>query len=196
MVKRAPAGRHIRGGKTEIVIQTKIRAPAERCFDLARSIDFHVDSAASTQEQAVAGVTTGLIAEGEEVQWRAKHFGLWWNMRVRITGFRPPNYFQDSMVKGPFHSFTHDHTFQMEDSSTLMTDHITFRSGVPWAGFLLDRWVSRHHLQRFLQSRNAQFKIAAETNAWQRFLQDQGHRSPKFLEPNALQGHQSYKWPR
>jgi hypothetical protein len=63
----------------------------------------------------------------------------------------------------------------MEDSNTVMTDRIIFRSAVPWAGVGLDRWVLRRHLQRFLQNRNAQLKIALETNAWQRFLQDQVH---------------------
>lgn len=155
---------------TEIVLQTTIHAPVERCFDLARSIDFHVDSVASTQEQAIAGMMTGLISLGEEVEWRARHLGLWWNMRVRITAFQPPRYFQDSMVKGPLGSFTHDHIFETEDSSTLMTDRIRFRSSVP--GLLLDRWILRGHLLHFLQNRNSHLKAAAETNTWRRFLQN------------------------
>src|SRR5260370_2935885 len=99
-----------------------INAPVQSCFDLARSIDFHLYAAQSTCEKAIRGVTTGLISEGEEVEWKAKHFGLWWKMRVRITAFQPPLYFQDSMVEGPFRSFIHDHTFDHLDPGTLMTD--------------------------------------------------------------------------
>jgi len=45
--------------------------PKTELFDRARSIDAHKDSMARSREQAVAGVTTGLISLGEEVTWRA-----------------------------------------------------------------------------------------------------------------------------
>jgi hypothetical protein len=60
-----------------IQLTTIILAPVERVFDLARSIDLHVASTAHTGERAVAGVTSGLLGPGEEVTWRAKHFGVW-----------------------------------------------------------------------------------------------------------------------
>lgn len=37
----------------------------ERLFDLARSIDVHVESQRASGERAVSGVTSGLIGEGE-----------------------------------------------------------------------------------------------------------------------------------
>lgn len=40
------------------VVVTEIRAPIERCFDLARSIDFHVVSQSGAKERAVAGTTS------------------------------------------------------------------------------------------------------------------------------------------
>jgi ligand-binding SRPBCC domain-containing protein len=128
-----------------------------------------MQSAASTREQAVGGIASGLIEECQEVEWRAKHFGFWLKMRVRITGFKRPEYFQDSMVEGPFRSFTHDHSFEVQRSSTLMTDHITFVSPVPLAGRLADRLIVRH-LRNFVGDRNAQLKLAAESNAWQLYL--------------------------
>ena len=60
-----------------IRLETVMRAPIARCFDLARSIDLHIVSTAQTGERAVGGVTTGLIGPGEHVTWRAKHFGVW-----------------------------------------------------------------------------------------------------------------------
>lgn len=59
-----------------IEITTTVAAPAERVFDLARSIDLHMASTSGTNEQAIAGVTTGLIGADDEVTWRAKHFGV------------------------------------------------------------------------------------------------------------------------
>ena len=60
-----------------IILRTEVNAPAERCFNLSRSIDFHQHSTAHTQERAIAGKTTGLIELGETVTWRAKHVGVW-----------------------------------------------------------------------------------------------------------------------
>ncbi len=49
--------------KTELT--TQINAPIERCFDLARSIDLHIESTKQTGEQAIVGCTSGLIGLGE-----------------------------------------------------------------------------------------------------------------------------------
>ena len=55
-----------------IELKIKIKAPIEICFDLARSIDLHVDSTNHTGEKAVGGVTSGLIGLGESVTWRGQ----------------------------------------------------------------------------------------------------------------------------
>lgn len=68
-----------------IELATSIAAPIERVFDLARSIELHTNSTLSTGERAVAGVTSGLIGQDEEVTWRARHFGVWQSLTVRVT---------------------------------------------------------------------------------------------------------------
>jgi ligand-binding SRPBCC domain-containing protein len=111
-----------------------IEAPSARCFDLARSIDFHLHSVSSTKEQAISGVTSGLIDMGQHVQWRARHFGFWFHMTVSITEMNRPFHFQDAMVKGPFRYFRHDHTFTQQGQSTLMVDSrgIRLTCSNPW----------------------------------------------------------------
>ena len=52
-----------------IHLTTFIAAPLERVFDLARSIDLHKKSMAESGEQAVGGITMGLINNGETVTW-------------------------------------------------------------------------------------------------------------------------------
>ena len=91
-----------------IRLWTPIAAPPERVFDLARSIDAHQDSAEGTQERAIGGVTKGLIGLGEEVTWKARHFGIKQRLTVRITRFERPARFQDVMVSGAFKSMKHD----------------------------------------------------------------------------------------
>jgi len=85
-----------------IELITKIHAPIEICFDLARSIELHKRSTAETGEEAVAGVTSGLIGAGETVTWRAKHFGIWQHLTSVISEFEYPVYFRDEMVRGIF----------------------------------------------------------------------------------------------
>jgi hypothetical protein len=70
---------------------TKIRAPAERVFDLSRSVDLHVRSAGSTGETAITGVTSGLLELRQEVTWRGKHFGVWQNLTSKITRCSRPD---------------------------------------------------------------------------------------------------------
>jgi ligand-binding SRPBCC domain-containing protein len=151
-------------------LQTTIEAPLERCFDLARSIDFHQHSVSSTQEQAIGGVTSGLIDMGQQVQWRAKHFGLWLHMTVTITEMKRPSHFQDVMISGPFRYFKHDHTFTQQSRNTIMIDSLEFASPVPVLGSLADIVVLRSHLKRFLQGRNLALKAAAESDQWRNFL--------------------------
>jgi hypothetical protein len=79
---------------------TLIRAPIERCFDLARSVEAHLAGNVHCGEQAVAagGVTSGLVGLGQRVTWRAKHFGVWHQLTSEITQMDRPAYFQDVMV--------------------------------------------------------------------------------------------------
>jgi ligand-binding SRPBCC domain-containing protein len=151
-------------------LQTTIEAPLERCFDLARSIDFHVHSVSDTKEKAVGGITSGLIGHGQQVEWRARHFGLWFNMTVAITEMDRPMHFQDAMIKGPFRYFRHDHTFTHQNSGTLMVDCVEFASPVAVLGSLVDFFILRYHLKRFLQKRNHLLKAAAESDQWRNYL--------------------------
>src|SRR5262245_31855607 len=95
-----------------IELITIIAAPVERTFDLSRSIDLHTESTSATGERAVGGATSGLTGPGQEVTWRARHFGVWQSLTSRIVAFDRPAHFRDSMVRGAFRRFDHDHFFE------------------------------------------------------------------------------------
>ncbi|MFL5353832.1 SRPBCC family protein [Archangium sp.] len=153
-----------------IRLNTLISAPLQRCFDLSRSIDMHLASAASSDEQAIAGVTTGLIGAGQEVTWRARHFGIWLTLTSRITAFNPSRHFRDSMVRGPFRRFDHDHFFAHQGDATLMTDVFDFESPLGVAGRFVDWLILRRHMQAFLMARNETLRNVAQSDDWRRFL--------------------------
>src|SRR5687768_2999405 len=94
-----------------IRLETRITAPIEVVFDLARSIDLHKITTAHTNEEAVAGKTSGLIGLGESVTWKARHFGMSHLLTSEITSYERPHTFTDEMVKGPFKSMNHSHSF-------------------------------------------------------------------------------------
>ena len=158
-------------GMSRIELTTEIRAPIERCFDLARSIDLHLASGEATRERAVAGVTRGLIALGEQVTWRARHFGIYFRLTSRITDLERPAFFRDRMVEGPFTSFEHDHAFESTGGVTLMHDDLRFAAPLGPLGRLADALLLRRHLRRFITERNATIKRVAETSGeWRRYL--------------------------
>ena len=104
------------------------------------------------------------------MQWRARHFGLWFLMTVAITEMNRPSHFQDAMVQGPFRYFRHDHTFTQQNGGTLMIDRVEFGSPVPALGFLADVLFLRQYLKHFLQIRNRALKAAAESDQWRNYL--------------------------
>jgi ligand-binding SRPBCC domain-containing protein len=145
-----------------IKLQTFINAPVEQCFDLARSVDLHLQSMQQHNEQAIAGVTGGLIDLHETVTWKARHFGLPFKMTVEITEMVYANYFVDQMVRGPFKWFRHYHAFQARNGGTLMVDEFVFRSPLGWLGKLVDNLVLKDYLHKLLEQRNEVIKQAAE----------------------------------
>lgn len=141
----------------------------ERCFKLATSIDLHLASAAQTGETAVGGVTSGLIGEGESVEWRGKHFGRWLTHTSKIEGWRPFSYFREVMTKGWFLRFEHEHHFAVMDDGTRMRDEIRF-SASGMMGRVKEK-IARRHLIGMLRRRNAMIKRTAESEEWHRYLE-------------------------
>ena len=145
-----------------ITILTTVRASVERCFDASRDLDLHLESMGHTGERAVGGKTSGLIALGEQVTWEGRHFGIRQRFTSKITAFDRPRYFQDSMIRGAFHSFVHDHYFEPADGGTIMKDVLTFRSPLGPLGAIVDRLVMTRYLTRMLTRRNDVLKRILE----------------------------------
>ncbi|WP_409293211.1 SRPBCC family protein [Peribacillus sp. SCS-37] len=139
-----------------------IKAPIQVCFDLSRSIDIHMESTAYTNERAVKGRTSGLIELRETVTWEAKHFGIRQQLTSIITEFDPPNRFVDEMVSGAFKRFRHEHTFELVDDGTVMTDKFDYTSPFGPLGRLADVLFLRSYMERLLLRRNEYIKSKAE----------------------------------
>lgn len=152
---------------------TVIRAPIERCFDLARSVEVHLVGNIHWGESAVAtaGVTSGLIDLGQRVTWRAKHFGVWQRLTVEITKMDPPTYFQDTMIRGPFRHMQHDHFFRtLAPDATEMRDVFRFAAPLPILGRFAEIAVLRTYMRKLLRERNAVVREIAESDLWRTYV--------------------------
>jgi len=146
-----------------IELRTEIRAPIETVFDLARSIDAHLGSMGKSRERAVAGVTSGLIGLGEEVTWRATHFGVPCKMTSRISAMDRPTRFVDEQVRGPFGRFHHEHRFESSGDITVMYDTIDFSSPFGFIGRIVDRIGLERYMAQIIRERNLFLKAEAES---------------------------------
>jgi ligand-binding SRPBCC domain-containing protein len=145
-----------------IELATHINAPIAKCFNLARSIDIHVDSMQQSGESAVAGRTSGLIELGETVTWRAKHFGVWQTLTSKVTEMDYPNYFTDEMVQGAFKNFRHEHYFYPINNQTLMKDIFMFDAPLGFLGIIANFLFLERYMHNLLQQRNEVIKKVAE----------------------------------
>ncbi|MFT3687390.1 MAG: hypothetical protein QM783_21120 [Phycisphaerales bacterium] len=59
---------------TTIHLITKIKAPVQTVFDLARNIDIHQQSTSKSNEKAIGGITSGLINLNENCNLERQTF--------------------------------------------------------------------------------------------------------------------------
>ena len=152
---------------------TVIRAPIERCFDLARSVEAHLAGNTHWGESAVAtaGVTSGLVGLGEWVTWRARHFGVRQELTSEITAMDRPVYFKDTMIRGAFRSMNHQHYFHpLSEEETEMKDVFRFAAPLGILGRVVEFAVLRRYMRTLLRERNAVLREIAESAAWPQYL--------------------------
>ncbi len=156
-----------------IHLETRIAATPERCFLLSLNIDLHKASTVQTSERAIAGVTSGIIGPNQTVTFQARHFGLMLTHSSLISAYDRPHHFRDTMLRGMFRTFEHDHYFDPQpEGTTLMRDDLYFTAPLGPLGRIAEALVLRRYLTRFLQERNQLIKTVAESSQeiWQPYL--------------------------
>ncbi|HLX66509.1 MAG TPA: SRPBCC family protein [Puia sp.] len=154
-----------------IHLTTFVAAPAQRVFDLARSIDLHRKSMAHTGEEAIAGTTSGLIGLNETVTWKARHLRRMRVLKSKITAMDPPLSFTDEMVDGDFKSLRHEHHFKKIDNGTLLIDVFAYEAPYGSLGRLADRLFLTRYMKTLLETRNKMIKEYAESEKWKFILE-------------------------
>jgi ligand-binding SRPBCC domain-containing protein len=112
---------------------------------------------------------SGLLNLGDQVTWRARHFGVWQTLTSEITAFDRPNHFRDSQTQGVFARLVHDHRFEAVGETTKISDVLDYAAPLGLLGRLAERLVLNAYLRRFLAGRLAIIKVVAESNEWKSY---------------------------
>jgi ligand-binding SRPBCC domain-containing protein len=114
------------------------------------------------REEVVAATADDLLGPSDEVTWRARQFGLAFELTVRIVEFDRPRHFRDSMVSGPFAWMHHDHEFREREEITTMEDTFAYALPLGPLGRIADFLAVRRRLRSLLERRCRAIKEAAE----------------------------------
>ncbi len=149
---------------TTITVETGINAPIELCFDLARDLGAHVESASFSDERLVEpGKTAGLLELGDVYTIEGTHFGFRQRFTTRIVELQRPHRFVDEMVKGTFKWLRHVHEFHPARNGTIMCDVLSWKAPLGVVGQLADFLFLKNHMRGFVSRKQFQLKLLAET---------------------------------
>jgi ligand-binding SRPBCC domain-containing protein len=162
-----------------------INAPIDRCFLLSTSIEIVAQTLAM---HPVSGQTSGLITTGSQLLWRGWKFGLPAWHETFITRYDAPDFFQDTMGRGMFRHFQHDHRFEDIDGRTLLIDIVRFSMPLGPLGRLVGKYVVVPHVLATMQKRFALLKRLAEGEEWRRYLVDASLPAESSPHPAPLSG--------
>ncbi len=144
-----------------------INAPVDRCFLLSTSIAL-VERTIGMKP--VQGKTSGLIVQGDRLLWRGWKFGLPSMHETLITGYKRPSFFQDTMGRGYFRHFQHDHQFEEIDGRTLLVDVVRFSMPLGPAGRAVGKYVVVPHVMNLMLRRFDLLKRVAEGPDWEQYI--------------------------
>ena len=149
-----------------ITVETRIRAHIELCFDLARDVNAHAESAAFSSERVVKpGKMHGLLELNDLVAFEGRHFGIRQKFVARITALDRPNRFVDEMVEGTFKWLRHVHEFEWKNGVTIMRDRLEWKAPLGFIGKLADLLFISRHMQWFVFTKQRALKQIAEKRA-------------------------------
>jgi ligand-binding SRPBCC domain-containing protein len=146
---------------------THVNAPIDRCFLLGTSVKL---VSRTLGMHALERDETGLVQPNDRLIWHGWKFGFPQMHETLITAYDRPHYFQDSMGRGRFKRYQHEHTFTEIDGHTLLHDKIRFSLPLGWAGDIVAKTVVVPYIAGMLHRHLQLLKRVAETDEWRKYL--------------------------
>lgn len=148
-----------------------INAPIERCFLLSTNIEL---VGRTLGMKPIEGKTSGLVLPDDKLLWAGWKFGFPQMHESLISQYDRPAFFQDTMERGRFKRYQHDHYFYEMDERTVLNDKIRFTLPLGIVGRMVGKFVLVPYLSRRLRRRLVMLKKVAESRKeWQKYLPDE-----------------------
>jgi ligand-binding SRPBCC domain-containing protein len=148
-----------------------IKAPIDRCFLLSTNVEL---VGKTLGMKPIEGKTSGSIEDGDRLMWAGWKFGMPQMHESLITQYERPTFFQDTMGRGKFQKYQHDHYLYEMDGLTLLNDKLRFALPMGWAGALVGKYVMVPYISRLLRRRMQLLKRVAEGKELRRYLPEGG----------------------
>jgi ligand-binding SRPBCC domain-containing protein len=117
------------------------------------------------------GITSGLLALGDRVTWRGRHFGIRWSLTSEISAMDPPAWFRVVMIRGPFRFMRHDHFFRsLPSGETELRNVYAFAAPLAVLGRMAEVTFLGRYMAGLLRERNEVLREIAESAEWPRYL--------------------------
>lgn len=153
-----------------IRLTTCIHAPAERCFGLATSTEFHSVLAALAEKRAQEQQEHHELGVGDRLMWPGHYLGLQLRYTTRISLMRPYDFFREVLETGSFRHFEHDHHFTPLNGGTRMRDEIRFVIPPGLLGPMTTPLVRRYIMWR-ISMRNSLLRQTAQSELWKHYVE-------------------------
>jgi ligand-binding SRPBCC domain-containing protein len=148
-----------------------INAPIDRCFLLSTNIEL---VGRTLGMKPFEGKTSGSLVPDDRVIWAGWKFGLPQMHETCITQYERPAFFQDTMGRGRFKRYQHDHYFYEMDERTVLNDKIRFTLPLGFVGKLVGRFVIVPYLSRRLRRRLVMLRrVAQDRREWTKYLREE-----------------------
>lgn len=146
-----------------------VNAPIERCFLLSTSIELVQETLGM---KPLSGKMSGLVEPDDLVLWAGWKFGLPQMHESKITAYERPVFFEDTMTRGRFRLFQHEHHFAEIGGHTLLQDKVRFALPLGFVGAAVAEHVMVPHIAKLLRKRFFLLKRLAEGDGWKKYLSE------------------------
>jgi ligand-binding SRPBCC domain-containing protein len=148
-----------------------INAPIERCFLLSTNIEL---VGRTYGMKPIEGKLSGMFVAEDRLVWAGWKFGFPQMHESYVTRYDPPSFFQDTMGRGRFKRYQHDHYFYEMNDRTVLNDKIRFTMPLGFVGHAVGKFVLVPYLSKRLRRRLALLKRVAENGKeWPKYLAQQ-----------------------
>src|SRR5260370_31789181 len=120
----------------------------ERCFVRSTNIEL---VGRTYGMKPIEGKLTGLFVAEDRFVWAGWKFGFPQMHESYITRYEPPSFFQDTMGRGRFERYQHDHYFYEMNDRTALNDTIRFTLPLGIAGRVVAKLIVVPYLSKRLQ---------------------------------------------